>query len=88
MDTPNILNSLRLPARIDSQQAGEILGMSQVEILILVSVGLLKPIGITTRTGSRFFASVELEALARDRSFLDRAQRAINRHWQEKNHGR
>jgi|WetSurMetagenome_2_1015567.scaffolds.fasta_scaffold802902_3 hypothetical protein len=47
METPRLLNTVRLPARIDSQQAGEILGMSQVEISILVSAGLLKPIGIT-----------------------------------------
>jgi hypothetical protein len=47
MGTPHILNSLRLPARADSLIAGQLLGMSQVEISILVSSGLLKPIGIT-----------------------------------------
>ena len=88
MDAPHILNFLRLPARIDSQQAGEIMGMSQVEIAILVSVGLLKPIGFATRTGARVFAAVEFEALARDRNFLDKAPKAINRHWQDKNQRR
>ena len=83
---PSMLNQLRLPARLDSQQVSEVLGMQLHDIAILVRPRLVKPLGNPHPNAIKFFAAVEIEALARDRKWLDRAQREIQRHWQIKNH--
>ena len=87
MNEPTILTLARLPARLDTRQAAEFLGLQQHDVAILVASRLLKPIGAPKANASKFFASVELEALAKDRAWLDRAQRAIQRHWRIKNQG-
>ena len=61
--------------------------MQAHEIAILVRARLLTPIGRPHPNAIKFFASVDIEALARDRKWLDRAQREIQRHWRIKNHG-
>lgn len=87
MSTSTLLNLARLPARLDGQQVAEVLGMQPHDIATLVRARLLKPIGNPHPNAVKFFASVEIEALARDRNWLDRAQRQIQRHWHLKNHG-
>jgi hypothetical protein len=82
----NILNTVRLPARLDGLQTAEVLGMQPHDIAILVHARLLRPIGNPHPNAVKFFAAIEVEALARDRNWLDKAQRAIQRHWQIKNH--
>lgn len=83
----NILNLVRLPARLDSQQASEFLGIQPHDLPTLVRAGLLKPLANPKANAPKFFAAVELEELARDRNWLEKAQRAIQRHWQVKNQG-
>jgi hypothetical protein len=87
MSAPTFLSLPRLPARLHTQQVAEVLGMQAHDIPILVHARLLKPIGSPHPHAVKFYASVEVEALARDRDWLDKAQRAIQRHWQLKNHG-
>lgn len=86
MSAPTLLTFPRLPARLYTQQVAEVLGMQAHDIPILVHARLLKPIGNPHPHAVKFYASVEVEALARDRDWLDKAQRAIQRHWQLKNH--
>jgi len=87
MSLPTILNLTRLPARLDTGQTAEFLGLQQHDIATLIAARLLKPIGNPQPNGPKFFAAVEIEDLARDRDWLNRAQLAIQRHWQMKNHG-
>jgi len=85
MSTPLILNLTRLPARLDSQQTAQFLGLQPHDIPILIHARLLRPIGDPKPNSPKYFAAVEIEELARDRNFLDKAQKTIQRHWLMKN---
>ncbi len=75
----------RLPARLDGLQTGELLGFLPHEISILLKVGLLKPLGRPAPNGHKYFCSVEIQNLAQDRDWLDKATRAVAKHWRERN---
>jgi len=79
------LNLIRLPARLDASQTALLLGFQPHDIPILVSAGLLKPLGRPAANSIRYFASVDIDRLREDRDWLDKATRTISRHWQEKN---
>jgi hypothetical protein len=85
MSMTNILNLARLPARLDGLQTSEFLGIQPHDITTLVHAGLLKPLAHPKPNAPKFFAAVEVEELARDRHWIEKAQRAIQRHWQIKN---
>jgi len=82
---PIILYLVRLPGQLDSQMTATVLGVQDHDIPTLVKARLLKPLGNPKPNSPKYFAAVEVEAFARDRDFLDKAQRAIQRHWQAKN---
>jgi hypothetical protein len=75
----------RLPARLDAAQTAALLGFQPHDIPVLTSSGLLKPLGRPAPNSIRYFAAVEIDRLREDREWLDKATRAIGRHWQEKN---
>ena len=81
----NILNQARLPARLDTQQAAELLGFMEHDIAILTRIKLLKPLGNPSPNGQKYFSATELEALAEDREWLSKASRAVTEHWRSKN---
>lgn len=77
---PRILMGLsRLPARLNQVQTGAILGFKAHDIPVLVKARLLKPLGGGPRNSVKYFATVEIEQLSRDRKWLDRATAAISR---------
>ena len=49
---------------------------------------LLRPLGRPTASGSKFFATVELQNLRSDTRWLARASDAMVNHWRNKNAGR
>ena len=55
---------------------------------MLVSAGLLKPLGRPPASGSKFFATVELQELRADTRWLAKASDVIVHHWRTKNAGR
>ena len=75
----------RLPARLNLDHAAEILGFLPYEISVLVSVGLLKPLGRPARNGHKFLCADEISELAHDRAWLDKATNTLAKHWQRKN---
>ena len=75
----------RLPARLDVNQAAELLGFLPHEMPFLLKAGLLKPLGKPASNGHKFFSSEEISVLSQDREWLDKATRAVARHWKEKN---
>lgn len=85
MNEKSLLSCSRLPARLDVNQTAEVLGFLSHEISMLLSVGLLKPLGRPAPNGHKFFASAEILELSQDRGWLDKATRAVARHWQERN---
>jgi len=77
----------RLPARLDVNQAAEVLGFLPHEISMLLKVGLLKPLGKPAANGHKFFSAVEISAFSENRPWLDKATRAVAKHWKDRNLG-
>ena len=73
------------PARVLAEEAAWYLGFMPHDIPVLVSAGLLKPLGHPPASGTKFFATATLLKLRDDVSWLARASDAIVRHWQVKN---
>ena len=81
--------SLRtLPARLGINEAAWLLGFGEHDIPVLVSSGLLKPLGKPTATGSKFFAAVDLQNFRNDPRWLAKASDAVVHHWRAKNASR
>jgi len=87
-DLERFLNLKTFPARLTIQQAAWFLGFSVYEIPMLVSRGLLKPLGHPTHNGQKFFLTVMLEELRRDEKWFSKALDAVVEHWRHKNAGR
>ena len=85
MNEKSILFAPRLPARLDVNQAADILGFLPHEIVVLLKAGLLKPLGKPAQNGHKFFCTTEISALSENREWLDKATRAVARHWRDRN---
>jgi hypothetical protein len=55
------------------------------DILVLVAVRLLKPLGNPPSNGIKYFAASELLEQVKDRTWLAKVTNALNQHWQKKN---
>jgi hypothetical protein len=73
------------PARVVVEEAAWLLGFAPHDIPVLVSAGLLKPLGHPPASGTKFFATVTLLRLRDDLKWLSRASDTIVRYWQRKN---
>ena len=76
------------PARLGINETAWLMGFNEHDIPVLVSSGLLKPLGRPPATGSKYFATVELQTLRNDTRWLAKASDAIVNHWRSKNSGR
>ncbi len=76
---------LDLPARLDVGQTAKELGFIPYEIPLLVRAKLLKPLGNPAPNGHKWFATVEIQELALDREWLDKATRVIAQYFQRRN---
>ena len=76
------------PARLTITETAWLLGFTEQDISVLVSVSLLKPLGRPPASGSKYFATVELQNLRNDTRWLARASDAIVNYWRTKNSGR
>ena len=65
-----------------------LLGFGETDIPVLVSAGLLKPLGRPTATGSKYFATVDLQNFRNDSRWLAKASDAVVHHWRAKNASR
>jgi hypothetical protein len=79
-----ILNLRHMPGRINAGQAAAYLGFQEHDLPLLIKAGLLKPLGGGPRNTVKYFASVEIQQLATDKRWLDRATKAVSRRktWQ------
>ena len=85
MNEKSILFVPRLPARLDVNQAADILGFLPHEVTVLLKTGLLKPLGKPAPNGHKFFCTVEISSLSENKEWLDKATRAVARHWKDRN---
>ena len=75
----------QLPARLTAEQAAWVLNCQVHDVPALVSARLLKPLGNPPPNGIKFFATVDVLELTKDRSWLVKVTTAINQHWHKQN---
>ena len=73
------------PARLSAFQAAWFLGFLAHEIPILITRGLLKPLGHPAHNGQKYFLTATLEELRRDEKWFGKATDAIGEYWRGKN---
>jgi hypothetical protein len=72
----------RLPARLTSEQVALLLGFATHDIPVLVKAGLLGPLGKPKANAVKYFATGDIETVARDSKWLAKATGALYQHWQ------
>ena len=81
----SFLNLNTPPGRLTAEQTAWLLGFSSHEIPILVSKGLLKPLGHPAYNGQKYFLTATLQELLRDDKWFNKASDAIVEYWRYKN---
>jgi hypothetical protein len=84
-DAEVLLNCRRLPGRLNTTEAAVLLGFQEHDIPVLIAGKLLNPLGRPAPNSPKYFASVEIEALTRDRDWLSQATKALAKFWLSKN---
>jgi len=84
----DFLSLRNLPARLGIMETAWYLGFGENDITVLVSAGLLKPLGRPTSSGSKYFSTVDLQNLRSDARWLAKASDIIVNHWRSKNANR
>ena len=82
------LNLRHLPAQLNPSEAAWCLGFAPHDIPVLISQGLLKPLGHPADNAVKYFALATVEELKADVKWNARARQAIYDHWRTKNAGR
>jgi hypothetical protein len=85
MEPKLILHVLRLPARLNAEEAAVLLGFHEEAIGILVKAKMLEPLGGHAPGAQRMFAAVEIQRLHNDVKWLSKATRLLREHFQLKN---
>ena len=75
----------QLPARLTAEQAAWVLNCQAHDVPVLVVARLLKPLGNPQPNSVKYFATVEVLELARDRAWLAKVTNAVSQHWKQKN---
>ena|SRR6185437_3814499 len=75
----------QLPARLTAEQAAWVLNCQPHDIPCLVAARLLKPLGNPPANGIKFFATMDLLEIMKDRAWLVKATNAVCQHWQKQN---
>lgn len=84
-DMERFLNLRHLPATITAEQAAGYLGISPQEMPILVSKGLVKPLGHPAPNSPKHFLTATLKDLDRDEKWHGKVRDAIGEYWRHKN---
>jgi len=82
------LSLVTTPARLNLTETAWFLGFTEHDISVLVSAGLLKPLGHPPQSGSKYFALSYLQTLRSDDRWLAKASDATVNHWRRKNASR
>jgi|SRR5580698_5110212 hypothetical protein len=82
------LNLRNLPARLTAEETAWLLGCNQHDIPVLVSAGLLKPLGQPAPNAVKYFAAVTICELKQDAHWQFRATKEVMQYWRKKNQKR
>ena len=75
----------QLPARLTAEQAAWAINCQPHDVPILVAARLLKPLGNPQPNSVKYFATVEVLELTKDRAWLAKVTNAVSQHWKQKN---
>jgi hypothetical protein len=75
----------RLPARLTAEQAAWVLNCQPHDVPILVAARLLRSLGDPSPNAVKYYATVDILDLAKDRAWLVRATNVLSHHWKKKN---
>jgi hypothetical protein len=81
----DVLNLRRLPARLTVQQTAALLNCGEHDVPVLVSNGLLKPLGHPPANAVKYFAPTDVLELAGDNERMAQICDTIYEHWRAKN---
>ncbi len=84
-DRERFLGLKVIPARLTAEETAWYLGFATHDIPVLVSRGLLKPLGHPSENSVKFFPFSILESCRTDVKWLSRATDAILDYWRSKN---
>ena len=84
-DLERFLNLKHFPQRLTATEAAGVLGLSPHEVPILVTKGLLKPLGHPAPNAPKFFLTATLKDLERDDKWHGKAADALQEYWRHKN---
>src|SRR5262245_53471906 len=74
-----VLNTLRLPGRLNAAIAAQLIGCAAHDIPTLIRFGLLKPLGGGPKNSVKYFAATDLEQKLQDVRWLDKVTKALSR---------
>jgi hypothetical protein len=73
-----------LPARLDVAATAKLLGFTESDMQILMTVSKLTPLGDPAPNAPKWFAAVEIIRLATNQDWLHKATKEIAKHWRNK----
>ena len=73
------------PARLTAEQAAWVLNCQPHDVPVLVVARLLQPLGNPQPNSVKYFATMEVLDLARDRTWLAKVTNAVGQHWKQRN---
>jgi hypothetical protein len=82
-----LLSLRHLPARLNAEETGWLLGFTKEEITILVAKKILKPLGNPSINGRKSFSAEEILRLGETAAWLDKATKAVIHYWWVRNPG-
>lgn len=79
-----VLNSRRLPGRLDVPMTAALLNFAEHDIAVLVAARLLRPLGNPAANAPKYFAAATILPLSEDAAWLSRATKAVSTYWKRK----
>lgn len=74
-----------MPARLNVEQASWVLNCQPHDVPVLVAAKLLRPLGNPPANGIKYFATMDVLEVSKDRTWLAKATNTVCQHWQKKN---
>lgn len=75
----------QLPARLTAEQAAWVLNCQAHDVPVLVASRLLKPLGNPQPNSVKYFSTLEVLELTKDRAWLAKVTNTVSQHWKQKN---
>lgn len=75
----------QLPARLTAEQAAWVLNCQAHDVPVLVASRLLKPLGNPQPNSVKYFSTLEVLELTKDRAWLAKVTNTVSQYWKQKN---